>query len=96
MIVERATKSKVAGGIKLTWATLGTYNLHWRQLSAKEIEQNLKLGLKTTDRFYYLAGALSVTEEDRIVWNSETYDITSVQNPHYLGNHTEITCNKNG
>ena len=94
--IQRATKTKVDGGWSETWADLSTVKLHYRQLNAKEIEQNLKLGLKVDGRFYYFGCSLDVTNEDRLIMNSKTYDIVDVKNPHLLANHLEITVKYNG
>jgi len=89
--IQRATSTRQTDGTySEVWADLSEPNLHIRQLSGKEVEENKKLGFNITHRWYDFTGTLDVTAKDRIVHNSDVFEIIRVDNPHWMGNHKQI------
>lgn len=92
-ILKRPVKTKVAGGWDYTFEVIGTYNLHFRQLNANEITENLKLKLEANYKAYYFGGLLDVNEEDILILDGKEYKVVSAESPHNLLTHTEILLN---
>lgn len=79
---QRATSSvDNGGGVVRTWAdNLTNVPVVVQLLSGSE---NIRYGAES-NRHYgraYVEGKLDITAEDRMVWNSRTFDIQSVINP---------------
>lgn len=80
--IQRATPSvDNGGGVVRTWADhLTNVPVTVQFLSGSE---GLRYGAESNRKFgrAYVEGQLDITAEDRMTWNSRTFDIQSVINP---------------
>lgn len=73
-------------------ASLSNVKSRRRILNGKEIDNNMKRGFETTDRFY--TDVVDITTDDNILFNSEIYNVKIVDNPHDYADFLQIDAKK--
>ena len=85
------TQTRDTGGAIInTWANSGdSFSGYIRKLSGNEIITNQKRGIKSTHRFY-CAADVSITNLNQLTFDSKTYHVTYVDNPHELDEFLQV------
>ena len=88
---QRKTDAVDSGGAENDiWATnLTDLEGCLRELSAKEIVANGQRGVVSSHRFY-CDYATDITSEDKLIFDSKTYDVKTVDNPHNIDHFLEV------
>lgn len=93
VVIQQKTNSGNSFDPVWTWATYATLDATRDLLSEKE--QPRKEGnVSLADTVFFTDYTSGVTNEMRLVYNSENYEIYQVHNPNDMNRHLEIKCKK--